>query len=295
MAPKDVPVLAPQAAPPLISLLSSADVIPEAEGRWESGITYETEVCGDEATGAFAPCDAGSLTFTSNSSTPELEPFGIFAGDKCSSWGLYSRDWQGRARRKLAACESAKIASELWRGDIARDQGWTNPFFADDTQTDILSDTSLTPLDAFACLEQSLAECNCGSRGMIHATPQVVTHWANLNLIDREEVNIAGRGRLTRLVSKLGTIVVPDAGYDGSGPGDPNPLPAASGAVWAYATSMIHIRLSPVMVVPEEHAQALNRQTNLLEYRAERLVVAGFDCCAAAIPVAIDLCEIGGS
>lgn len=295
MAPK-FPVMALPAAPPVISLLSSASVVNEAENRWEAGVVYEPEACGQDATAAFDPsCDSDDLdkSFDSSTDNIDLSPFGVFAGDACSSFGFASRDWQGRATRKLAACESALIEAELWSGAITRTGSLGNPYFAADA-SDILTAGAVTPLKAFACLEQALSECNCGGQGMIHATPQAVTEWAALALLDQVTVTVPGRGLLTRLVSKLGTIVVPGAGYDGSGPGA-SPVPATSGHVWAYATSMVHVRMSPVRVVPDATADALNRVTNFLEYRAERIVVAGFDCCLAAVEMNLDVCGIGGS
>lgn len=295
MIPK-LAVPATPAAPPLVSLLSSADVIPEAEDRWEAGIAYEPETCGRAATGAFDPtCDNDnlSLSFTSVTDIIDIAPFGIFAGDSCSSFGYAARDFIGRATRKLASCESAKIEAELWSGAITRAGGLGNPYFATDA-SDLLTSGPVSPLQAFVCLEQALSECNCGMRGMIHATPEVVSEWGSLYLLDQVTVDVPGRGRLTRLVSKLGTIIVPGAGYDGSGPGVA-PVPATSGHVWAYATSMVHIRLSPTIVVPDNKTQALNRLTNFLEYRAQRIVVAGFDCCLSAAEINIPTCGIGGS
>lgn len=291
--PPKAPVNAPPASPPLISLLSSAEVINESE-RWNAGFSYEPETCGTGIIGSFDPCNTGTKTVETGSGAIDVEPFGVFAGDKCSTFGMGARNWQQRAKNKLVACQSQQIESELWRGTLARaaTPDWPNKYLAH-LDSDVLSPIPASPLEAFACLEQYLSQCNCGSVGMIHATPQVVTYWSSLNLIEPVKV-----GARTRLVSKLGTVVVPGSGYDGSGPPDVvdgPPADAASGSVWAYATGMVHIRMDAMVVIPSSDAEAINRSINEVTYYAERLVAVTWDCCHGAISLDLDLCGIGGA
>ena len=292
MPPKDA-VRSQPAAPPILSLLSSAEVVVETE-RWEGGFSHEPEVCGAGVTGSFDPCVVHTKEVATGTGSIDVEPFGVFAGDSCSPYGLAARDFLGRARRKLASCESNLIESELWRGTLARaaTPDWPNKYLAH-LDSDVLTDSPTTPRRALACLEQALAECNCGSQGMIHAMPQIVTEWVAEGFLRR--VTVDGREQLH---TYLDTIVVPGSGYDGSGPPgvvDGPPTSAADGSIWAYATGMVHIRLAPVVVTPSSNEEALDRVTNLITYRAERLVAATFDCCHAAVELDIDLCGIGGA
>lgn len=287
MPPKTA-VQALPASPPVISLLSSAEILPvnKDSNRWEAGVTYETEACTSAGTGLYAACETANLSSSPASDIVTLEPYVVWAGDSCSLLGSAVRDWKGRAQRKLIACESSIIERELWRGDVVRATSIHNPHLTDGSGTVVVTEgTAAGPLPALACLEQALGDCNCGVQGMIHATRQVVTNWVAANLVIRDG---------NRLRTQLGTIVVPGAGYDGSGPSDgANPIPAATGSIWAYATSMVHIRLSPVQVLPDDLSEATDRVTNTATYWAQRYAVFGFDCCHFAAEIDLALCETG--
>lgn len=274
-------VVAPPALPPRVGLYASAPVSNETGDRWELGFTYLPESCG---TGGVAdPCDNATKTIDANPTTVEFDPFVVWAGDKCSSFGFDAHDFPGRARRLLEACESFQVAHELWTGDLAQAQGFPNAFLAS-TASDEVSSSAVTPIIALSCLEQGLAECACGERGMIHATRQIVSIWSQNQMLRRE-------GGLTLTIND--TIVVADAGYDGSAP---DGSPAADGSIWAYATGMVTVRHGPVDVVPGSFAEALDRSVNTIEFRAERLAAATFDpCCHLAVEIDADLCTIGGS
>lgn len=284
--PVKEPVRALPAGPPAISLLSSAEDLTEPSGRWEGGVSYEPEACGLDNTGALDPCNIGSVDVALGNGSISIEPFAIWGGDSCSSFGFGQRDWKGRATRKLLACESALIASELWRGTIARSSGWDNPYLTKLGSTSITT-ASVEPITALACLEQALGNCNCGTQGMIHATRELVTYWASLSLIRREG---------SRLLTTMDTVVVPDAGYDGSGPqtiADGDPVVPSTGSIWAYATSMVHFRLGPIEVVPATQSEAMDPRQNIITYRAQRIVEVGFDCCHFAAEVDLPGCQMG--
>lgn len=287
MPPKE-PVAAVMAAPPLISLLTSAEIVPD-KSRWEGGFAYEPEACGEDNMGILDPCQANQTkTVTLGTGYVEVEPFVIWTGDSCSSMGGGARDWKGRAQRKLDACQSNQIEEELWRGTLARERGWENKFLTRDDgihSSDVVA-LDASPTQALACLEQALAECNCGQQGMIHATPQIITEWIALRLVTREG---------NRLLTYLGTVVVPGSGYDGSGPHPTTPVAPSSGRIWAYATGMVQIRLGPVSIVPGTESEAMNRSTNTITVRAERIAAYSWDCCFFSARIDSDLCIIGGS
>jgi hypothetical protein len=268
-------------------LLSSSIVVSENE-RWQGGFSHEPESCGTPNIGIYDPCESPTRTVDENSDgLQDVEPFIVWAGESCTSIGSLHREWKPRAERKLIACESNQIESELWRGDLSIARGWGNKRLAS-LDSDVLTDTATTPVRALSCLEQALAGCNCGGRGMIHAMPQIITLWSENGLVRRE-------GNL--LLTAMDTIVVPGSGYDGSGPppsADAAPTPAADGSIWAYATGMVHIRLDTINVIPDSFDAALNRSTNKITFIAERLVSATWDCCHFAVELDVDLCGIGG-
>jgi hypothetical protein len=68
-------------------------------------------------------------------------------------------------------------------------------------------------------------------------------------------------------------IVVPGTGYTGSDPSNNAPGEFHS---WIYATSMVELRLGPIEVFFDQ-SQSINRSTNEIEYRAERMALAHWD------------------
>jgi hypothetical protein len=255
--------------------------------RWENGFAFLPENC--TGAGIDDPCDSDGKTIGENPDIVEVQPFYVWAGSKCTPFQWQTFDYQARARRLLGASLSKQIEKEFWTGTFARAKGWSNPYLANALASDVVV-TSGTPIEALACLEQGLAECGTGQRGMIHATRQVVSTWSEQNLLRRE-------GNLILTIHD--TIVVPGAGYDGS---DPYNAAPKNQSIWAYATSgEVDIRLSDVRLIPDPNdpqavMQATDRSVNTIEWRAERVASAVWDgCCLLAAEVALDLCIIGGS
>jgi hypothetical protein len=262
----------------------TADVL-EGSGRWENGLRYAPEGCGDAA-GTVDPCSTPTKTvsFASNPAVVEAEAFGVWAGDTCSTFGWQARDYIGRAKRLLLACQGKQVENEFWSGAQAQASGWPNPRLADPVADVVTPGAAVSPEMALRCLEQALAECSCGP-GMIHATPQLVTAWAVNYLVQRQPNG--------QILTVLGTPVVAGAGYDGS---SRDGEPQASGSVWAYGTGRVTVRLGDIEVIPGDLAQATDRENNTVTYRTERLAAVTFDpCCHVAARVDLELCAVGGS
>lgn len=281
-------VAAPKAQPPRVSLVSSAVIVTETDDRWEAGFAYTPESCA--SAGISDPCAVEARTIADNEDAVEFEPFEVWAGFKCSTFGFQASDYDRRAREALEACESAQIEAELWKGTYAQDGDRPNNFLNHLTNSDRVSDGNEEPVEALALLEQALAECGCGQQGMIHAPVSVVTLWSSLNLLRREA---------NRIYTIRDTIVVPGAGYDGSGPGG---LAPADGALHAYATPMVQVRLGRAVTItpnPEDDdalAQATDRETNTVEFRAARVAAATFDpCCHFVAAIDAPLPDVGGA
>lgn len=285
MAEPLFPILAPAAEPPRIGLLRTFTPT-QVEDR-EVGFTFNPESCGESGVGDPDPCNTEhSKDIPDNPDTVEGGPFYIWAGDKCSPWELERRDWQSRARRQLAATRSYQIAHELWTGDQADSQGSTTNKRLASEASDVLTAGATSPTDAIARLEQGLADCLKGGRGVIHVTLHALTYLAALQLVRRE-------GNL--LLTVADTIVVADAGYTGSGPASD----VADDSVWAYATGGIIVRVGPEHMVPGGNlgsGEAVDRATNTVEYRVEQKAAVGWDgCCHLAAEMDLGWLDLGGA
>ena len=106
-----------------------------------------------------------------------------------------------------------------------------------------------------------------GRRGLIHATPQVVTQWSNDHFLER--------GSDGRLRTQIGTLVLCGQGY-------------ASGTSQklAYATGMIEIHRTEVITYGDPSSW-LDRSNNTYVIRVERFYVVSIDrqCGVTAVSV----------
>lgn len=279
---------APIPRPPRFGIVAATQAIDDGV-RWQEGFKFAPEACGNSGVRS-VDCNGATdeMIPDENPAVVEGDPFQIWAADKCSTFGWQARDYQGRARRQLETTRSFQIANELWRGDLARTDNLVNLALTDPS-SDIVTNGPASELSAMACLEAGLATCNKGRQGMIHITPQYLTH-----LVTNGTVRLDG----STYTSPSGHIVVPDAGYDGSGPiSGVTGLPTVPGdSQWAFATSLIQLRLAPVDVFPGELSQALDRSVNSITYWAQQLVAYEWDeCCLIAAEVDLPVCLTGGS
>lgn len=291
------PVEAPQARPPRYGLLAAAPTVDDPDLRvLAGGWKFQPEGCG--LSGRDAVTCAGSVSSAMDVApgpdTVEGEAIWIWAGDECSTFGYQARDWQGRARRQLAAVESFELAAELWDGTVTTDADpdLPNRFLAmPAAESDTVTSGPTSVASALACLEQGLASTLRGQQGMVHVTPQVLTHLAAAQLVQQTG---------TVWTTPMGHVVVADAGYSGDGPGG---VAGDANGQWAYATPMIQVRLGPVEVIPgsldgaQGLAAAMNRGVNDITVVAGRL--AGFqwanECAHLAAQVDVPVCDIGGA
>jgi hypothetical protein len=274
----------PAPQPPQAPLSPSGRQVALEALRWEAGYQYLPEqTC--LATGVSDPCNAALSSIPANPDVVKVEPMLVWAGDKCSPFGWEAHDFVGRATRALLATESKLIAAELWKGTQAKTSGWDNHYLAADAYADTLSTSPVSPTTALDCLEQGLADCGNGMRGVIHCTRQLGSFWSSLGQTFR---SVNGQ-----IVTYMGTVIIPDAGYDGSGP---QGQPRVDGSQWAYATLMPTVRRSPVEVIPGSFAEALTKTTNLLEWRATRLATVSYpSCCQLAVEINLPICAEGGA
>jgi hypothetical protein len=278
--------------PPRYGLLAAAAAVDDGE-RWEMGFTFTPEACGTSGRETFDRCQ-----WTTNEMDPDRPPaavtgdaFVVWAGERCSTIGYAARDWQARARRQLEATRSYEVANELWTGDLLAADPDMEGRALTDARADVLTNGATSIVAALSCLDAGLTVCGRGRQGMIHVTPQVHAH-----AVAAQWSMLSG----TTWMSPNGHIVVADAGYTGEGPADNvNAAPGAS--QWAYATSLIAVRLGEVRVTPpamdaDGLPQTMTPATNSLFVLAMQPAAYQWDeCCHLAAQIDLATCLVGGA
>lgn len=201
--------------------------------------------------------------------------------DECTSFGWEAHDYIGRARRLLDNAVPKALEHEFEQGLMAQAQSLPNNYL-----TNTSSVTDLTPgagppsvQRGQQILEDALAGCGFGGQGMLHVQPQTAPSLLNARRVT------SGQGDQL-LLSVLDNIIVPGVGYSGIGPGNATP---AAGTAWIYATDLVATRLGEVMVTPDTVAEAIDRATNHIVFRAQRVMAASFDAaCHFAVRVTLE-------
>lgn len=274
----------PRVAPPRISLLASAEEVTDA-ARWVTGLAFDPLPCGTNGGANVDPCETDETlgseyvtkTIEPESRVVEYRPYTAFYGDVCSSATFMSRDFPGRAAAGYAAAESAIMAAELWDGAIATAAGWDNAYLTDGNDDTVPGVWSA--INGLARLQFELGLVLPG-RGMVHAPRDVASIWYMAGIIRRE-------GAL--LVDAFDNVIVADTGYSGNGDSNRTNTTAT-----VYATDMVQVRRDgQVRILPSADegmsGGALDRDTNTIEWRAERTVAAYWAGCAH-IGINIDVC-----
>lgn len=285
--PKRQAVQAMQAKPPRYGfwqVLGGAALVSIPGERWEDGFSFQPEQCGQSGRSAI---DCGTLDdpFETGDrpSTVDADPFVVWAGDECSTFGYQARDWVGRATRQLTATRSYQIAREVWYGDTA--SGGGNLPLTDSAGITV-SSSPMSARKGLACLERAIGDCAQGTVGLIHMNPQVLTELAGLG----NTIHLDG----TTWVTPNGHVIIPDAGYSGSPPDGIAPDPDSQ---WMYGTTMMALRASDVVVNPPSAEAAMaqmDRSLNDAFVYASQLVAVSWDqCCLFAAEVAVPQCEVG--
>lgn len=209
-----------------------------------------------------------------NEEMVRFRPITIFHAVGCTSMQWRAEDWEARTQRAFLARESALIEQELWTGSIATAAGFPNDFLTNNPT--IVGGAALGYVRALGELEQANADVTNSSRpAMIHAEPRLVTLWLQNGL-----VTPSASGRQLR--TGLGTLVVPGAGYDGSGPDHASGGTVAEG--YAYITGIVNVRRGTIRTLTNEDSgvrapAAFDIAINDFVVRVERPFVYWFDPC----------------
>lgn len=256
---------------------------------WLRGLTWDPVFCAfvasnDPAT--FIESHPTSLSTAVTGSGGGLQPgddllivypFMLENGVNRVTWGFLRQDYPAVPARLLEDATEFSVEREFWTGSALS----TNPHLAMSSATLVNTGTALGTKRALAALEQEALEHTLGQRVMIHASAEVVTMWMG-------DGTLADDGG-TIVTKSKGNVVVAGAGYPGTGPsGDTHETPE-DGHSWAYATGMVDVRLTDVVVSPDKLAMALAPGTNEVTYRASRFAAVSFDPCSGPLAVYVNL------
>lgn len=250
----------PPVAPPH-SLLETEGVVVERDAtRVLNGVNVwgYPEGC----PGLWEVCSDGTYRVKDDESdmtTTRFDSFAVYQPVTCSSIGFggdSAKDLFDRAERVLDATISSGVERALAAGVD------TNPFIGDTNVDDLTGATAVSPGVALSMLEEAIGTtCRLG---MLHFTPAVVS------ALQAFPVGDAGD---TRLITANGTPVVSGMGYQDVD----TPYLSTPGATedWAFATGPVRVYLGPVRL--DSVGENLDREINLLTFRAERYVLAIWD------------------
>lgn len=250
----------------MVNLLASAE---QASGGddWMAGFAWVSESCPQWQ--GFNPCT--ELTDPPPEGDHRINynvPVAYRVGTECTT--LSGQLDAERARRQAERIASFVTARELWTGDLSKldpydlpNGGGTDQVNPHLEQVDIGNQLTTTTdiMAALAELEAAAGEAVAGGPVLIHASTR---------LIGQVGQNIERVGNELR--TKTGAIVVPDAGYPGSGPD-------GTGDGWMYATGPVLVRLGPI-AADTAPTTTTDRSTNRRRVIAERMFAVTFDPCS---------------
>lgn len=258
--------------------LLPAGLVAELKARqgdaWIRGITYAPE--SHAAAEVRGPCSSAEIEPGYGNLPPVTAiPYTIVVADECSSFGFEERDFKGRAQRLLENATPSAIEHEFWTGEVAQAEGLPNNYLTNpESVTDLTPATAPSVARGMQILQDAIGSCGFGGQGMIHTMYQTAP-----NLLAARRV-----GPL--LLDVFDNIIVPGAGYPGTGPGGEEPT---TGTAWMYATDLVMVRAQDEGVVfPNSFSEALDREHNLIRFYAEKFAVAYFDAaCHFAVKVTL--------
>ncbi len=254
----------PVEAPPLVAnpvnlVRSSRIPADSTSGRWVNGFAYSPEGIGVLGVGDACSDNFEEMNHT-DPFTSDWFPYVLTAEYRCSTFGHDSVDYKGRVTRLLDAATPRLLEWEFWGGELSQAASLDNSFLMEFAGVAYNADSIEKAIGA---VENGLADCVVGGRGMIHLPPFVVPF---LRSIVRREGNL--------LLTDRDTIVVPGSGYARyAGGANPN------ATMDIYGTGLTDVRLGEIVV---EDDIAMDRKTNTVVIKAQRYACVSWD----------ELCEV---
>ncbi len=249
---------------PRHSLLNTPGVVKERDAtRVLNGVNVYSYPTGCPS--IWEPCSDGTFRTKSADSDwplPRFDSVVIYQGVECStiSVGGDPEEFFGRIETVLDATLSSGIERMLASGTFES----SNPFFGDGNVTKPSGSTALSAGVALSYLEDAIGE-TC-RKGMLHFTPAVVAALQAFPIGDTSEARILETANGTPVVSGDGYIGVQNTGGLGA---------ANVHQSWSFATGPVEVYLGPV--VARSPKEVIDRTHNIVEYFAERYVLAVWD------------------
>lgn len=245
-------------------------IVEELDGHWQAGVAVESYPTDVPLT--HDPCSVGTLRVKEEGEEPPFPEFSSFTAYfpmTCSGLGLGNsagaERMRNRARLALEATESYAVERELAEAPSATDR----PHLTDAALQYPVGMAAVSPRAGVEALENAIGLT--ARQGFIHIDPAT-----GASLLAWDVLEADGRTMRTR----RGNTVIIGNGYIGSGPGG-----APTGRQsWMYATGPVRVIRSDVFV--PDLQSALDRETNLATFRAEREYVAYWDTALQAAVLA---------
>lgn len=217
----------------------------------------------EETPSLWEPCSAGTYRdkeSDSNWSQPRFDAFVAYLPISCSTITAAPEVFAMRAEAVLNATISFAVEQALAQGVV----GSSNPYFGDTALTQ-LGGAAVLPQAGLNYLENAIGAT--GRQGIIHASPGTVSAWNFVNLVTDNGEGYIETANGTPVVSGGGYINTDPVGKAGSDP--------SVGQEWAFATGPVKV----FMAAPEvmQVSDYVDREINLITYRAEQEVVATWD------------------
>jgi hypothetical protein len=252
---------APAPIAPRYTLRGAADASPPADPHFMYGGTLVGYPTGPAY--GWELCDLTPADKTAGGVTAQEPFFGFMAvlGVACTVRGLDRTLLRERALAAFQVYEDAVVEKQFWNGSY----GSANPHLTDAGAEVLGGGTAKDVITAFALLEQELAEHQ--QSGLIHVSPRLATFAMAANLVIADGAY---------LKTRLGTIVVPGQGYDGSKPEASAALTADN--EYAFVTNAVRVMRAPEpQLLGASDAEAVNHGNNTFTFIVEREYVVAWD------------------
>lgn len=275
----------------------------DANERWQRGITWRPELCGGaygvlDVQNDCAPPDWSTYsdpvmipqatTWAGLDEHPELMPaywpVRLHVDDECSWLAARNLDYfTSRVTDALALATPKLVGMEFADGVVSKAMGSGAPnlwLSKSGVATDMTPGSGPVSIErGYMILERFLTDCGFGQSGMLHVTRDAIPAWG-----------VRRPAGSKFLLTNLDTIVVPDPGYSGTGPGQSSA--PTDGTAWLYATGMVELRMDEIQIQANGGpvSELTDVRTNRVQVQAYRYAAPTWpaDCCVGAVHVLLD-------
>jgi hypothetical protein len=265
-----VEVPEPTPVPAGFGLYSVAQLADPTDKHTQAGVTWRPTICGVATPFPINCPEDYTLGFVEGVPFAETRPFGIAVGLRCKLVGITIPEMREVVREQLRLTESRGVEVGYLRGEVLPD-GSPSPHLHDVPAENVLGGGPVSAAMGIGLLEEAIGNMT-GAQGVIHA-PRL-----SIGTLGGQVAADGGKLR-----TKLGTPVAFGTGYDGSGPDGTVP----AGSRWLYATGPVQVTRGPVVDIPSEDREVLNRETNDATVWAARIVSVGHSCGIYAVQITL--------